>query len=74
MAVSRPLPAAFPGSNRSRRDTAVTYFPHTPEGDSRFELFRKVASINPMKHTLNALDWNVGQHGTQFALALFTFL
>ncbi|KAI1066765.1 hypothetical protein LB506_012055 [Fusarium annulatum] len=56
------------------RDTAVTYFPHTPEGDSRFELFRKVASINPMKHTLNALDWNVGQHGTQFALALFTFL
>ncbi|KAF5630142.1 major facilitator superfamily transporter [Fusarium sp. NRRL 52700] len=56
------------------RDTAVTYFPHTPEGDSRFELFRKVASVNPMKHTLNALDWNVGQHGTQFALALFTFL
>ncbi|KAF4499110.1 MFS transporter AGZA family, xanthine uracil permease [Fusarium agapanthi] len=56
------------------RETAVTYFPHTPEGDSRFELFRKVASINPMKHTLNALDWNVGQHGTQFALALFTFL
>ncbi|KAG7405261.1 permease family-domain-containing protein [Fusarium sp. MPI-SDFR-AT-0072] len=56
------------------RDTAVTYFPHTPEGDSRFQLFRKVVSINPMKHTLNALDWNVGQHGTQFALALFTFL
>ncbi|KAI1014494.1 hypothetical protein LB504_012158 [Fusarium proliferatum] len=56
------------------RDTAVTYFPHTPEGDSRFEFFRKVASVNPMKHTLNALDWNVGQHGTQFALALFTFL
>ncbi|KAF5614451.1 MFS AGZA xanthine uracil permease [Fusarium sp. NRRL 25303] len=58
----------------SRRDTSITYFPHTPEGDSRFELFRKVASVNPMKHTLNALDWNVGQHGTQFALALFTFL
>ncbi|KAF5681866.1 MFS AGZA xanthine uracil permease [Fusarium denticulatum] len=56
------------------RDTAITYFPHTPEGDSRFELFRKVAAVNPMKHTLNALDWNVGQHGTQFALALFTFL
>ncbi|KAG9495717.1 hypothetical protein J7337_012274 [Fusarium musae] len=59
---------------KSRRDTAITYFPHTPEGDSRFELFRKVAAVNPMKHTLNALDWNVGQHGTQFALALFTFL
>ncbi|KAF5710949.1 major facilitator superfamily transporter [Fusarium mundagurra] len=56
------------------RDTAITYFPHTPEGDSRFELFRKVASVNPIKHTLNALDWNVGQHGTKFALALFTFL
>jgi AGZA family xanthine/uracil permease-like MFS transporter len=58
----------------SRRGTAITYFPDTPEGDSRFDLFREITSFRPMKHTLNALDWNIGQHGTQFALALFTFL
>ncbi|KAF4334614.1 major facilitator superfamily transporter AGZA family xanthine uracil permease [Fusarium beomiforme] len=56
------------------RNTSITYFPNTPEGNSRFELFRQVVSVNPMKHTLNALDWDVGQHGTKFALALFTFL
>ncbi|KAM0551231.1 hypothetical protein ACHAPJ_008576 [Fusarium lateritium] len=56
------------------RNTAITYFPHTPEGDSRFDLFRQVTSFHPMKHTLNALDWDIGRHGTQFALALFTFL
>ena len=27
-----------------------------------------------MKHTLNALDWNISAHGTQFVIALFTFL
>jgi AGZA family xanthine/uracil permease-like MFS transporter len=58
----------------SRRGTAITYFPDTPEGDSRFDWFREITSFRPMKHTLNALDWKIGQHGTQFALALFTFL
>ncbi|KAK7416163.1 hypothetical protein QQX98_005360 [Neonectria punicea] len=56
------------------RNTAITYFPHTDEGDSRFELFRNVVSFHPIKHTLNALDWDVGKNGAQFALALFTFL
>ncbi|KAH7233446.1 permease family-domain-containing protein [Fusarium tricinctum] len=56
------------------RGTAITYFPNTPEGDSRFDWFREITSFRPMKHTLNALDWKIGQHGTQFALALFTFL
>ncbi|KAF4445593.1 hypothetical protein F53441_10657 [Fusarium austroafricanum] len=56
------------------RDTSITYFPHTQEGDSRFDFFRKIVDINTMKHTLNALDWNIGEHGTHFALALFTFL
>ncbi|KAF4984572.1 hypothetical protein FZEAL_248 [Fusarium zealandicum] len=56
------------------RNTSITYFPDTDEGDSRFELFRKVVSFHPIKHTLNALDWDIGDNGTQFALALFTFL
>ncbi|KAF5022694.1 hypothetical protein F66182_5242 [Fusarium sp. NRRL 66182] len=56
------------------RNTAITYFPDTPEGNSRFELFRQVTSFNPIKHTLNALDWDIAHHGSQFALAIFTFL
>lgn len=30
--------------------------------------------FHPIKHTLNALDWNVAGNGSQFVLALFTFL
>ncbi|KAF0644251.1 hypothetical protein FPSE5266_12174 [Fusarium pseudograminearum] len=47
------------------RGTSITYFPDTPEGDSRF---------HPMKHTFNALDWDIAKYGTQFVLTVFTFL
>ncbi|CAF3501641.1 unnamed protein product [Fusarium graminearum] len=56
------------------RGTSITYFPNTTAGDSRFDLFRQVTSFHPMKHTLNALDWEIAEHGTQFVLTLFTFL
>ncbi|KAF7559854.1 hypothetical protein G7046_g4299 [Stylonectria norvegica] len=56
------------------RNTSITYFPDTPEGDSRFEFFKQVVSWHPMKHTLNQLDWNFRADASQFALALFTFL
>ncbi|KAL9097307.1 MAG: hypothetical protein Q9165_000734 [Trypethelium subeluteriae] len=56
------------------RDTAVTYFPHTPTGDSMFDFFKQVATFRPIQHTLNAIDWQVLNAPGQFALALFTFL
>jgi adenine/guanine/hypoxanthine permease len=56
------------------RNTSVTYFPHTAEGDSMFDFFKEVATFRPIKHTLNAIDWNIGDSPGQFALALFTFL
>ncbi|PSN73002.1 hypothetical protein BS50DRAFT_176312 [Corynespora cassiicola Philippines] len=56
------------------RGTSFTYFPHTPEGDDRFNFFKKVASFHPIDHTLNALDWDVTKAPSHFALALFTFL
>lgn len=31
-------------------------------------------SVHPIKYTLNALDWKVTEHTSQFVLALFTFL
>ncbi|QPC59587.1 hypothetical protein HYE67_001818 [Fusarium culmorum] len=56
------------------RGTSIAYFTNATEGDSRFDLFRQVTSFHPMKHTFNALDWEIAEHGTQFVLTLFTFL
>ncbi|RDW71042.1 hypothetical protein BP6252_07605 [Coleophoma cylindrospora] len=56
------------------RNTAFTYFPHTAEGDTRFEFFKKVVDFHPIQHTLAVQEWNVSKAGNHFALALFTFL
>ncbi|GJN81187.1 nucleoside transporter [Purpureocillium lilacinum] len=56
------------------RHTPISYFPDTPEGDSRFEFFQQVAAWHPISKTLNQLDWTFGSSGSHFALAIFTFL
>ncbi|KAL0932981.1 purine transporter [Colletotrichum truncatum] len=56
------------------RNTSITYFPYTKEGDARFEFFKNVVSFHPIQNTLNVLDWDVTKNSSQFALALFTFL
>ncbi|KAF4332856.1 major facilitator superfamily transporter AGZA family xanthine uracil permease [Fusarium beomiforme] len=56
------------------RNTPITYFPHTDEGDSRFDFFSQVVVWHPIERTLNQLDWSFGGSISQFALALFTFL
>lgn len=56
------------------RPTDFTFFPYTPEGDSRFNFFKKVVTFHPIQETLAVQDWNVAGAGGKFALALFTFL
>ncbi|UKZ83726.1 hypothetical protein TrVFT333_011535 [Trichoderma virens FT-333] len=57
------------------RNTPVTYFPDTPEGDSRFSFFKQIVAWHPLSKTLNQLDWNLDTTSTtHFVLALFTFL
>lgn len=56
------------------RDTTVTYFPHTDVGDSRFDFFKRVATFHPIGQTLNALDWDIAKHGSQFGVAFITLL
>ncbi|ODA78538.1 hypothetical protein RJ55_05919 [Drechmeria coniospora] len=56
------------------RHTAISYFPDTDAGNSRFEFFQQVVAWHPISRTLNQLDWNLGSDGTKFALSLFTFL
>ena len=57
------------------RDSSVTYFPHTPAGDSGFDFFKQVVTFHPIKRVLAVQDWNItGEHAGQFAMALVTFL
>ena len=57
------------------RDTSVTNFPHTAQGNSDFEFFKKVVTFHPIQKTLVAQDWNItGSQAGQFSLALVTFL
>lgn len=56
------------------RGTVVTAFPYTEVGDTGFDFFKKVVTFHPIQSTLNVLDWNIGEYGGQFGLAMLTFL
>ncbi|ELQ38036.1 inner membrane protein yicO [Pyricularia oryzae] len=56
------------------RGTDLTYFPYTPVGDDNFDFFRRVADFHPISRTLAVQEWNIGNYGGQFGLALITFL
>jgi AGZA family xanthine/uracil permease-like MFS transporter len=52
------------------RNTAVTYFPDTPEGDARFEYFSQVVAVEPMNMILAKYSNDLHSAG----IALLTFL
>ncbi|KAL8300676.1 hypothetical protein RB593_010151 [Gaeumannomyces tritici] len=56
------------------RNTSISYFPHTEEGDSRFEFFSRIVEFHPIKHTLSAQEWDLTGKGARFMIALVTFL
>jgi len=56
------------------RPTAVTYFPHDPLGDSRFDFFKKVVTFHPITRILAVQEWNVSAYAGQWGLAFITFL
>jgi AGZA family xanthine/uracil permease-like MFS transporter len=56
------------------RDTAVTYFPYNELGNSRFDFFKQVVTFRPIENILAVQDWNIAEHGGQFAVAFITFL
>src|SRR6185436_11494534 len=56
------------------RKTSFTYFPYNEEGNARFDFFKKVVGVHPIKQTLVAIDWNLSSNPGQFMLALITFL
>lgn len=56
------------------RGTAVTYFPYTAVGNDAFDFFKKVVDFHQISRTLTVQEWNIGEYGGQFGLALITFL
>ncbi|KAH0609903.1 uncharacterized protein H6S33_012449 [Morchella sextelata] len=56
------------------RGTEVTYFPYTETGNSNFDFFKKVVAFHPIEKILVAQEWNLSGAGSQFGLALVTFL
>ncbi|KAF9294015.1 hypothetical protein BGZ74_011455 [Mortierella antarctica] len=54
------------------RNTEVTYFPHDPTGDSRFDYFRQVVSFHTIQKTLGVMHFDLGSG--EFWLSLITFL
>ncbi|TPX12552.1 uncharacterized protein E0L32_000729 [Thyridium curvatum] len=56
------------------RPTPVTYFPYTVVGDDAFNFFKKVVDFHKITRVLNVQEWNIGEYGGQFGLALITFL
>lgn len=56
------------------RPTSVTYFPHTPVGDSNFDFFKKVVDFRTLKYTGNAADFNYSKGKIWFALVTFLYV
>ncbi|OAL63133.1 inner membrane protein yieG [Trichophyton rubrum] len=56
------------------RPTNVTYFPYSALGNDSFDFFKKVVTFHKIESTLVQQEWDLGQAGGQFGLALITFL
>lgn len=56
------------------RGTAVTAFPYSTIGDDAFDFFKQVVTFHPIGRVLAVQQWDIGGHGSQFGLALITFL
>ncbi|KAK9458600.1 permease family-domain-containing protein [Lipomyces oligophaga] len=59
------------------RQSTVTYFPYTDEGQDRFDFFKKVVTFHKIEKILAVQEWNIASipGGTgQFWLAFITFL
>ena len=69
------FPPIFADSCGARRNTSMTYFPNTEEGDRRWDFFSKVVAFHPIQHTLAQQQWDLtGVNSTHFVMALLTFV
>lgn len=70
-----PVHHSIPTDTPNRRNTPLTYFPNTEDGDRRFSFFSEVVGFHPSHKTMIQQQWDLsGESAAHFALALFTFL
>ncbi|CAG8620614.1 11078_t:CDS:2, partial [Dentiscutata heterogama] len=56
------------------RNSEVTYFPYTDEGNARFDFFKNVVSFHAIEKTLGAMHFNLGSSDVWLALITFLYL
>ncbi|RCI00977.1 hypothetical protein CU098_011556, partial [Rhizopus stolonifer] len=54
------------------RNSPITYFPYTAQGDSMFNYFKKVVTVHNLQHVLGEFDFSFNNR--QIWIALVTFL
>lgn len=54
------------------RNSPITYFPYTPQGDSMFNYFKQVVTVNKLQHVLGRFDFSM--NNKEIWIALITFL
>lgn len=56
------------------RPTAVTYFPHTTQGDAMFDYFKQVVTFHKLDKVGNVLDYAYGNGHVWYALVTFLYV
>ncbi|KAH6905004.1 permease family-domain-containing protein [Coprinopsis sp. MPI-PUGE-AT-0042] len=56
------------------RPTSVTYFPHTPSGDTMFNYFKQVVTFQPLDRTGNQISYNYSSGHVWYALITFLYV
>ncbi|CAG8462305.1 7611_t:CDS:2 [Acaulospora morrowiae] len=56
------------------RNSEVTYFPETTQGNSRYDFFRKVVSFHPIEKTLGAMHFDYDNRDVWVALITFLYV
>lgn len=56
------------------RNSVVTYFPYTEEGEALFSFFKKVVTFQPLDRIGNVLSYNYGSGHVWYALITFLYV
>ncbi|KAF0513925.1 purine transporter [Gigaspora margarita] len=56
------------------RNSEVTYFPYTDEGNARFNFFKSVVGFHTMEKTLGAMHFNLGSSDVWLAIITFLYI
>ncbi|KAI8889911.1 hypothetical protein K501DRAFT_169617 [Backusella circina FSU 941] len=56
------------------RNSTITYFPHTPQGDSMFNYFKQVVTVHNLQHVLGKFNFDFTTKDIWIALVTFLYV